>query len=97
MKTFREKVLGIVSKIRKGETLSYKEVARLAGNPKAFRAVGNILHKNYDPKIPCHRVIRTDGRPGGYNRGRKKKIRILRQEKSSLFAKIRQNDTMELK
>ncbi|MDO8555254.1 MAG: MGMT family protein [bacterium] len=35
----------------------------------AYRAVGNILNKNHDPKIPCHRVIRTDGKLGGYNRG----------------------------
>lgn len=80
MKNFKEKVLDIVSKIPKGETLSYKEVAKLAGKPKAYRAVGNILNKNYDPKIPCHRVIRSNGSLGGYNRGVKNKIRILKKE-----------------
>ena len=82
MPTFKEKVLKIVKKIPEGKALSYKEVARLAGSPRAYRAVGNILNSNYDPEIPCHRVIRSDGKPGGYNRGRKKKIEILRKEQS---------------
>ncbi|HEX7586335.1 MAG TPA: MGMT family protein, partial [Patescibacteria group bacterium] len=68
MKTFTEKVLEITTRIQKGKTLSYQEVARVAGNPQAYRAVGNILNKNRNPKIPCHRVIRSDGTPGGYNR-----------------------------
>lgn len=80
MKTFKEKVLKIVSKIPKGKTLSYKKVAELAGNPKAYRAVGNILHKNYNPRIPCHRVICSNGKIGGYNRGIKNKIEILKKE-----------------
>jgi O-6-methylguanine DNA methyltransferase len=54
----------------------------LAGSPKAYRAVGNILNKNYDPKIPCHRVIRVDGSTGGYNRGSAQKIKILKLEKA---------------
>jgi O-6-methylguanine DNA methyltransferase len=77
---FSEKVLSVVSKIRHGKTLTYKEVARRAGNPKAYRAVGNILNKNHNPKIPCHRVVRSDGTPGGYNRGRANKIKILKKE-----------------
>ncbi len=80
MKTFSEKVYAIVSKIPKGETMTYKQVAQLAGNPLAFRAVGNILNKNYDPNIPCHRVIRSDGKAGGYNRGSENKIKILKKE-----------------
>lgn len=80
MKTFSEKVYNVVRKIPKGKTLTYGGVARRAGNPRAFRAVGNILNKNYDPAIPCHRVTRSDGGIGGYNRGRKRKIRILRKE-----------------
>lgn len=77
---FKEKVLGVVKRIPKGKVLTYKEVARRAGGPKAYRAVGNILNKNYDPEIPCHRVIRSDGKPGGYNRGAKKKLEILKNE-----------------
>lgn len=80
MKTFKEKVLKIVSRIPKGKTLSYKKVAGLAGNSKAYRAVGNILHKNYNPRIPCHRVICSNGKIGGYNRGIKNKIEILKKE-----------------
>jgi O-6-methylguanine DNA methyltransferase len=57
-------------------------VAKLAGSPKAYRAVGNILNKNYDPQIPCHRVIRSDGTTGGYNRGSAQKIKILKSEKA---------------
>jgi len=77
---FSERVLKIVAKIPKGKVLSYKKVAELAGRPKAWRAVGNILNKNYNPKIPCHRVIRSDGKIGGYNRGKKTKKDLLKKE-----------------
>jgi O-6-methylguanine DNA methyltransferase len=80
MKKFKEKVFEVVRKIPKGKTLTYKEVARKAGSEKAFRAVGNILNTNYDPKIPCHRVVRSDGKTGGYNRGEKLKKEILKKE-----------------
>jgi len=62
--------------------MTYAEVARRAGDPRAYRAVGNILNKNHDPKIPCHRVIHSDGTLGGYNRGARKKKEILRKEKA---------------
>ena len=78
--SFSEKVYAVVKKIPKGSTLTYKEVAMQAGSPAAFRAVGNILNKNYDPAIPCHRVMRSDGKPGGYNRGAEQKILILQKE-----------------
>ncbi len=67
--TFCERVFAVVRTIPSGSTLSYSEVARLAGNPRGARAVGAVLRTNYDPEIPCHRVIRKDGSPGGYNRG----------------------------
>lgn len=79
--SFKNNVLRTVAKIPKGKTISYKQVAELAGSPKAYRAVGNILNKNYDPKIPCHRVIKSDGSPGGYNKGSKNKIKLLNDEK----------------
>lgn len=79
---FKQNVLHIVSTIPKGATMAYKEVAARAGNPRAYRAVGNILNKNYDLAIPCHRVIRFDGTIGGYNRGRKMKVELLKQEKA---------------
>ncbi|HNZ86211.1 MAG TPA: MGMT family protein [bacterium] len=80
MPSFSEKVYKIVSKIPKGSVMTYKQVAKLAGNEKAYRAVGNILNKNYNPKIPCHRVIKSDGKIGGYNRGEKEKIEMLKKE-----------------
>ena len=79
--TFKEKVLSVVSRIPRGKTLTYKQVAEKAGSPKAFRAVGNILSKNFDREIPCHRVIRSDGKVGGYNRGEKLKVKKLKREK----------------
>lgn len=81
---FQKKVYSVVRKIPKGQVLTYKEVARLAGSPRAFRAVGNILNKNYDNNIPCHRVVKSNGDTGGYNRGRNNKIRLLKREGATL-------------
>src|SRR3989338_5143042 len=61
--------------------LSYQQVAQMIGIPRAARAVGNALNKNYDPAIPCHRVVKSNGEFGGYNRGIVKKIALLKQEK----------------
>lgn len=77
---FTARVHAIVKSIPRGHTLTYKQVATLAGNPKASRAVGMILKKNFDPVIPCHRVIRSDGQTGGYNRGAKRKHQLLSAE-----------------
>jgi len=79
-KNFKRKVLEIVTKIPKGKVLTYQKVAQLAGKSKAWRAVGNILAKNKNSDIPCHRVIGSDGKIGGYNRGIKNKIALLRKE-----------------
>ena len=80
-RSFREQVFAVVQHIPRGKTLSYGEVARRAGNPKAARAVGAVLKTNYNPHIPCHRVIRADGSLGGYNRGgaKQKRKRLLRE------------------
>lgn len=80
MVNFRSRVLAVVAKIPKGSTMSYKEVAVAAGNAKASRAVGAIMKTNFNPDIPCHRVIRSDGKVGGYNRGVQKKIERLKEE-----------------
>lgn len=69
LSSFTEAVQRVVKSIPAGQTQSYKEVAGLAGNAKAARAVANIMAANFDPEIPCHRVIRSDGSLGGYNRG----------------------------
>jgi methylated-DNA-[protein]-cysteine S-methyltransferase len=77
---FSEKVYEVVKLIPEGSVLTYKEVAKKAGSERACRAVGNILNKNYDPSIPCHRVVKSNGDTGGYNRGRNKKVELLKQE-----------------
>lgn len=81
--TFSEKVKKIVSRIPKGETMTYKEVARRAGNPRASRAVGAVMRANYDSRIPCHRVVKSDGKIGNYNRGgTAQKRKLLLSEKA---------------
>ncbi len=77
---FKDKVLAVVKTIPRGKTLTYKQVAQKAGSPRAYRAVGNILNKNYNEAIPCHRVICSDGKPGGYNRSETNKIKLLKDE-----------------
>ena len=81
MRSFADNVRMIVAKIPKGKTMTYKEVACQAGNTRAARAVGAIMRSNYDPTIPCHRVVPSDGGVGGYNRGGSpRKQEILRFE-----------------
>ena len=77
---FKEKVLEVVRRIPKGSVVSYKEVAVAAGSPRAYRAGGNIMNKNRDPKVPCHRVIKSSGEAGGYNGGTERKIMLLKNE-----------------
>lgn len=78
--SFKDKVFEVVKNISRGSTMTYAEVARRAGSPRAFRAVGSILKTNFDTNIPCHRVIRSNGTAGEYNRGAKNKLAILREE-----------------
>jgi len=80
IRLFQERVFEVVKKIPRGKVLSYKKVAELAGSPNAYRAVGNILNKNKNNKIPCHRVIMSNGRIGGYNNSIKRKIFLLKKE-----------------
>jgi len=77
---FTLRVQDVVRSIPKGQTLSYKEVATLAGKPNAARAVGTIMAKNQDKSVPCHRVVKSDGTPGGYNGLRGEKEQLLRSE-----------------
>ena len=78
--TFAEKVFAFVKTIPEGTVFTYKQVAEAIGHPRSYRAVGNALNKNYDSTIPCHRVIRSDGKTGGYNRGVEQKRKILKRE-----------------
>jgi methylated-DNA-[protein]-cysteine S-methyltransferase len=85
MQSFKEKVYAVVAKIPCGKTMTYQEVARRAGSPRAYRAVGNIMNRNPDTKrVPCHRVVPSrfwiDGDPGGYARGTKAKLVLLKRE-----------------
>ncbi len=81
-KKFADKVCAVVKQIPRGETRSYKQVAQVAGRPGAARAVGNIMAANTDISVPCHRVIRSDGKIGGYNGLRGEKEKLLKEEKS---------------
>ncbi len=76
-----KKVLRIVRNIRRGEIKSYKEVAIQAGIAGGARFVGNVMAKNKLPIIiPCHRVIRSDGKAGNYTYGKDYKIKLLNLE-----------------
>ncbi|MBI5133845.1 MAG: MGMT family protein [Candidatus Taylorbacteria bacterium] len=84
--SFKERVLQVVRDIPKGKTLSYAEVALRAGSLGGARAVGMIMANNSDLSVPCHRVVRSDGKIGGYNgvrggkEGSKAKEALLRKE-----------------
>ncbi len=81
MTSFRKRVYEVVKRIPRGKVLSYGEVAGLADYPKAWRVVGNALNKNPNLKtIPCHRVIKSNGRIGGYRYGTKRKASLLKKE-----------------
>lgn len=77
---FREDVYKIVKKIPKGKVLTYKQVAEKMGHPLAARAVGTALKHNTDKSVPCHRVIRSDGKLGGYNGINGAKAKLLKAE-----------------
>ena len=78
MSEFRDRILKLVTMVPKGKVTTYKELARAMGNPKAYRAVANALARNPFPiKIPCHRVIRSNGEVGGYILGVRRKIKLL--------------------
>lgn len=69
MTQFQDKIRSVVRQIPRGAVLTYKQVAYAAGKPGAARAVASTMANNYDETVPCHRVIRSDGTLGGYNRG----------------------------
>jgi methylated-DNA-[protein]-cysteine S-methyltransferase len=77
---FHERIYAKLRMVPKGKVTTYKELAR-AVHSKAYRAVGTAMNKNpYAPKVPCHRVVNSDGRVGGFASGTKKKIAMLRKE-----------------
>ncbi|MBI5139327.1 MGMT family protein [Candidatus Nomurabacteria bacterium] len=80
---FQKNVWRALLKISKGKTITYKDLAKMIGEPKAIRAVANAVGRNpCAPEIPCHRVVRSDGGLGGYSGkgGVKTKKKLLQKE-----------------
>ena len=80
---FQLKVWRYLSKIPRGKVKTYKEIAIYLKKPNSARAIANACSKNpYAPSIPCHRVIRSDGKLGGYSGfgGVKMKKKLLKKE-----------------
>lgn len=87
MTRFQKKVLMALCKVPKGETITYKELAKRAGYPDAYRAVGSVMRINpMAPTIPCHRVIKSNGSIGNYSGkgGVRAKRRLLEDENIAL-------------
>lgn len=78
---FEKKVIATLKKIPRGKVTTYQQLAKFINKPKAARAVGNACNKNpFAPTIPCHRVVKSDGSIGGYAKGIKNKIELLKKE-----------------
>ncbi len=85
MTKFQQSVLLACARIPAGQTRTYAQLAKAIGKPSSSRAVANALAANpFAPRIPCHRVIRSDGKLGGYSGkgGIKAKKRLLEKEKA---------------
>src|SRR3989344_883087 len=81
MTHFTEEVYWAVKKIPRGRVATYRQVAEALGRPRAFRAVGQALGRNSKLiSVPCHRVVFSDGKIGGYVMGKKRKTALLRSE-----------------
>ena len=78
---FERDVLVRTFEIPKGKVSTYKRMAEKIGKPRAYRAVGNALHKNpLAPVVPCHRVVKSDGRIAGEGQSVEARRRLLEQE-----------------
>lgn len=85
---FQKKVYEALLRIPKGQVRTYTQIARAVGKPKAARAVGQACKRNrWAPEIPCHRVVASDGRLGGYSGpgGPAGKRRLLRREGAVIY------------
>ena len=80
MSEFQAKVLAAVRRIPPGRVATYGDIARLAGTPRAHRAVGTTMRQCRDPGMPCHRVIASGGGLGGYGGHLQLKRELLRAE-----------------
>ena len=78
---FEREVLVATFKIPKGKVSTYKRIAKKISRPRAYRAVGNALHKNpLAPIVPCYRVVRSDGGFGGEKKGAESRRKLLEKE-----------------
>lgn len=77
---FESKVYSLITRIPKGKVSTYKEVANKISK-KSYRAVGNALNKNpFAPRVPCHRIVKSNGELGGFASGSMNKKKILEKE-----------------
>ena len=89
--TFQERCYALLTQIPKGKVTTYRAIAHALGC-KAYRAVGHAMATNPNPvTVPCHRVIKSDGRVGGYAGGEDKKIALLKEEGSVITEKKVEN------
>ncbi len=80
-KSFDEKCYEILRIVPRGRVTTYGELAKAAGSPSAARAVGNAMNKNpYAPRVPCHRVVGSDGKLVGFASGVDEKVKMLKKE-----------------
>ena len=78
--SFDSQCYALLKKVPKGKLTTYKDLAHALGST-GYRAVGNAMNRNpFAPKVPCHRVVRSDGSIGGFARGTRAKIKMLRDE-----------------
>jgi methylated-DNA-[protein]-cysteine S-methyltransferase len=78
---FEQKVLVVTFRIPKGKVSTYKKIAEKVGRPRAYRAAANALHKNpLHPIVPCHRVVRSDGRFGGEKKAAEARRKLVEKE-----------------
>lgn len=80
MTRFALRVLAAVRSVHPGRVATYGDIARIAGRPRAWRAVGNIMRGCSDLSVPCHRVVASGGRLGGYGGNVGLKKALLRAE-----------------
>jgi len=91
---FEKSVWQLLKRIPKGRVSTYSVIARALGKPLACRAVGNACNKNLlAPRVPCHRVVQSNGFVGGYSKSVKKKIALLARE----GVNVKNNKVLEFK
>ena len=81
MTSFQSQCYEALKKVPRGKVITYGGLAEMIGRPKAHRAVGSAMNKNpFAPKVPCHRVVKSNGDLGGFSIDTKVKIKRLQEE-----------------